>query len=193
VVFSKSMPDVPPQKSQTSLQGYLLLAHPGLRDGTFDRSVILLVDHQPEQGAYGIILNQPSGKTVGDYLSDPAFARIARIPVHIGGPVARQQLTFCALWWNQDRELRFATRISAEDAIKHSRNPGTLVRAFVGYAGWGEGQLETEMRSDSWITTLPRRDLLAFVHDWSLWSETMQTISPLHQVLAEVPDCPSKN
>lgn len=187
------MPDLPPHQSQTSLQGYLLLAHPSLKDGVFDRSVILIADHSPEEGAYGIILNQPSGKTVGQYLSDPAFAPLARIPVHIGGPVARQQLTFSALWWTQDRELRFATRISAEDAIKHSSNPGTLVRAFAGYSGWGDGQLESELRRDAWITTLPRRDLLAYTHDWSLWSQTMKSISPLHHVLAETPEEPYLN
>ena len=192
-IFVSFMPDLPPNASQTSLQGYLLLAAPSLKDGIFDRSVILLADHSPTEGAFGIVLNQPSGKLVGDYLTDPAFASLARIPVHIGGPVAQQQLTFAALWWNRDRELRFATRISAEDAIKHSRNPGTLVRAFVGYAGWGEGQLESELRRSSWITSLPRRDLLAHAHDWSLWSETLQSLSPLHKVLAETPDEPHLN
>ena len=59
---------VPPE-----LQKKILLADPSLRDGTFNKSVVLLAEHSPEEGAFGLILNHPSGQTVSDLLSDPDF------------------------------------------------------------------------------------------------------------------------
>jgi putative transcriptional regulator len=187
------MAETPSQETPIRLQGQILLADPSLRDGIFNRSVILVADHSGEEGAYGLILNQPSGHKVGDFLTDEQFAPLSRIAVHVGGPVAREHLTFAALWWTEEKGLRFATRISAPDAIKHARNPGTLVRAFVGYTGWSEGQLETELRRNSWITTKPNETLLALSHDESLWIEALRRISPFHQVLAEAPESPQLN
>jgi len=169
------------------------VADPSLREGTFHHSVILIADHTPEEGAYGLILNQPSGHQVGDFLKDEQFSPLSRIAVHVGGPVARQHLTFAALWWTAEKGLRFATRLSAHDAIRHTRNSGTLVRAFVGYSGWAEGQLETELRRQAWIMTRPSDRLLALAHDEALWSETLRALSPFHQILAEAPDTPEAN
>jgi putative transcriptional regulator len=181
------------EESQIRLQGHLLLADPSLRDGIFHRSVVLLADHSSADGAFGLILNHPAGHQVGEFLKDEEFASLARIEVHIGGPVAREQLTFAALWWTEGSGLRFATRISAHDAVKHAQNPGTLIRAFVGYAGWSEGQLEGELRRQSWITARPTPELLACTHDDTHWRETLRAISPFHKIIAESPSDPFLN
>jgi putative transcriptional regulator len=175
------------------LQGKLLLASPSLADGIFNRSVILVADHNELDGAYGLILNQPSSHHVGDFLNHPEFASLARIAVHVGGPVAREHLTFSALWWTEEKGLRFATRLSAHDAIKHSTNPGTLIRAFIGYSGWAEGQLESEIQRDSWITADPSPELLGHTHDEDLWVATLRDLSPFHRILAEAPTDSSQN
>ncbi|NNC89675.1 MAG: YqgE/AlgH family protein [Akkermansiaceae bacterium] len=187
------MAEIPSQESPIRLQGQILIADPSLRDGIFNRSVILVAEHNTDEGAYGLILNQPSGHRVGDFLSDDEFSALARIAVHVGGPVAREHLTFSALWWSDDKGLRFATRISAPDAIKHARNPGTLVRAFVGYSGWSDGQLEGELRRKSWFTAKPNEHILAQNHDQSLWSETLRGISPYHRIIAEASENPFMN
>jgi len=177
----------------TQLQGYLLLADPSLRDGTFDHSVILLADHSPTDGAFGLILNHPTERVVGDFLTDADLGPLRRIPVHDGGPVAREQLTFSAFWWSKKNGLRWAIRISAEDAIKHSNRPGRIVRAFLGHSGWSPGQLEGELRRASWITTRPAPELLGADHDRSLWYTILRHLSPFHRVLAEAPAHPSLN
>lgn len=187
------MPDLPSQETPIRLQGQLLLADPSLREGTFHHSVILIADHSPAEGAYGLILNQPSGHQVGDFLNDERFSALARIAVHVGGPVARQHLTFAAFWWTPEKGLRFASRLSADDAVRHAKNSGTLVRAFVGYSGWAEGQLESELRRRSWITTKPSAQFLALSHDEDLWSETLRALSPFHRILADAPDHPETN
>ena len=187
------MADLPKQESPIRLRGQLLIADPTLREGIFHHSVVLLADHSAQDGAYGLILNQPSGHHVGEFLKDEEFAPLSRIDVHVGGPVAREHLTFAALWWTEEKGLRLATRISAHDAVKHAQNPGTLVRAFVGYSGWSEGQLEGELRQSSWITAKPTTELLACSHDDTLWAETLRNLSAFHKIIAESPGDPNQN
>jgi putative transcriptional regulator len=175
------------------LDGSLLLATPSLRDGIFDRSVILLANHSPSEGAFGLILNQPTGQEVGHFLSQPEFAGLEKIPVHLGGPVAQEQLTFSAFWWNPSDGLHWQVRIPAEEAIRRSKQPGVMVRAYIGYSGWSAGQLEEELKRQSWITAKPDSALLGKVHDPELWSEILRTLSPYHRLLVDAPADPGLN
>ena len=170
-----------------------MLADPSLRESTFKRSVILLVQHSAEEGALGLILNHPTEHLVGDVLKDGDFAPLGNLVVHDGGPVAREQLTFCALWWSKTKGLSWALRISAEEAIEHSRRPGRLVSAFIGYSGWTAGQLEGEIRRNSWVTIRPASGILGHPHDSTLWTELFANISPLHRLLSTAPDDPFLN
>jgi putative transcriptional regulator len=184
-----------PSKSDAPvlLRGSLLIADPSLKDGTFDRSVILLTSHSPGEGAAGLILNQPSGREVGDFLKDDAFAPLRHLAVHHGGPVMREQMTFSSFWWSRKHGLRWALRISADEAAEHSHRPGRIVRAFIGYAGWSAGQLESELKNPSWFPTCPRPDLLGHAHDRSLWAQLLRGMSPYHRILAEAPADPFLN
>ena len=175
------------------LGGKLLLADPSLRDGIFNRSVILLTNHTAEQGAFGLILNQPTGKVVGDLLKGDEFAGLRHLAVHEGGPVSREQLTFSSFWWSKKLGLRWSLRVSAKQAADHAHRPGRIVRAFLGYSGWSAGQLENELRHHSWIPLGPPLDLLGRHHDRSLWSTLLQGLSPLHRILAEAPSDPFLN
>ena len=183
---SKSNQEIP-------LRGKLLIADPSLRDGTFNRAVIMLTDHTALQGAFGLILNHPTGKVVGDYLHDQEFAPLRGLAVHEGGPVAHDQLTFSSFWWSKKTGLRWALRSSAQQAIEHTHRPGRIVRAFLGYSGWRAGQLENELRHHSWIPAGPPPDLLGHDHDRSLWAALLRQMSPLHRILAEAPHDPFLN
>ena len=174
------------------LQGQLLLADPSLREGIFRRSVVLLAKHAVES-AFGLILNHPTGKTVGDYLVGEDFAPLQKLVVHDGGPVAHDQLTFSSFWWSPKKGLRWALRLTVADAAAHARLPGRLVRAFLGHSGWTAGQLENELRHRSWIATQPPPDLLSNTHDGQLWSELLGSLSPLHRILAAAPQDPGLN
>jgi len=188
VAADPSKSDLPQQ-----LRGQLLLADPSLRDGTFNRSVILLTNHAPDQGASGLILNHPLGKVVGDYLTGKEFIALRQLAVHAGGPVSHDQLTFSSFWWTKKIGLHWALRISAEQAAIHARRPGRIVRAFLGYSGWSTGQLENELRHQSWVPIEPSPDLLGHNHDSSLWSTLLRRVSPLHHILAEAPNDPFLN
>ena len=178
----------------TQLEGQLLLADPSLRDGFFNKSVILLTEHSEESGAYGIILNHPTGQTVGDLITSEKFYPLRNVPVYLGGPVGQEHLSFASFWIDDsateksEPALKFATRISAKDAVTRTQQPGTLIHAFAGHSSWTAGQLEGEIRKNAWIPTLPSVDLLATEHEKQLWAKTMRSLSPYHQILAEAPD-----
>ena len=176
-----NQPDAP------DLRQKLLLSAPSLRDGTFDKSVVLLAEHTPKEGAFGLILNRPTGKTVGDLISDPDFLELWHLPVFLGGPVSRDQLTFSA-FWQKDSKFGFATRIAMDEAKTYLEQPNTLVKAFAGYAGWSEGQLEDEVAQDAWTITEPEDSLLKLPHNTGLWKTIMSEISAYHRILADAPD-----
>lgn len=184
-----------PSKSDSPvlLRGSLLIADPSLRDGTFDRSVILLTSHGIEEGAAGLIINHPTGKVVGDFLKGEEFTSLRHLAVHEGGPVMREQMTFSSFWWSRKLGLRWAMRISAKQATEHAHKPGRIVRAFIGYSGWSPGQLENELKRQSWFPVKPQPDLLGQAHDRSLWAELLRGMSPLHRILAESPQDPFLN
>lgn len=178
---------------KVQLDGSLLLAAPALRDGIFERSVILLANHSPDAGAFGLILNQPTGQEVGHFLKQPEFSGLEKIPVHLGGPVAQEQLTFSAFWWNATDGLHWQVRIPAEEAVRRSKQPGVLVRAYIGYSGWSAGQLEAELERDSWITAKPDAGLLGRIHEPDLWADLLRTMSPYHRLLIDAPGDPGLN
>ncbi len=183
----------PDSESLPSLAGSLLFACPSLRGGPFERSVILLSQHSAEDGAFGLILNSPTGQVVGDVLQDAAFHPLRHLSVHQAGPVADDQLFFAALWWEDTHGLRLAQQISAEEAIVQQKKSGTLVRAFIGYSGWSPGQLEEEIEQNTWVVTPTPTQLLGLPHDRSLWYEALRALSPFHRLLAEAPQNPGAN
>jgi putative transcriptional regulator len=175
------------------LQGKLLISDPSLRDGVFNRSVVLLTHHSADEGAAGMIINHPTGKVVGDFLKGPEFIGLQNLAVHQGGPVLHDQLTFSSFWWSRKLGLRWSLRMSAQDAADHAHKPDRIVRAFLGYSGWTPGQLEDELGRNAWFPLGPQPDLLGREHDLLLWKSLLGGISPFHSILAEAPQDPLLN
>lgn len=175
------------------LNGSLLIASPVLVGGVFERSVIYLSEHSAEDGAFGLVLNQPTGNIVGDLLKGEVFQPLRRLAVYQGGPVEEGSLFFSAFWWDENEKLNVSHQIPADDAMRLQLKPGTLLRAFVGYSGWSSGQLENELKEQSWMVAPPSRELLGMSHDMSLWSSVLRELSPFHRLLAEMPRDPSTN
>jgi putative transcriptional regulator len=176
-----------------NLRGALILADPTLRDPNFARTVLLLTDHEADQGAHGYVLNRPMGRKVGELLKDPAFRGLAEVPIFHGGPVSPERLTFAMLAWDEAAgRLVFTTHLSVEDACG-VRKDGGEVRAFIGYSGWAEGQLENELRQRAWITRKPAREIVAMTRPENLWEELLRSMGPQYGLLAKMPEDPSLN
>jgi len=176
-----------------NLSGTLMLADPSLRDPNFARTVLLLTDHESDQGAHGYVLNRPMGRRVGELLTDPAFRGLAEVPVFHGGPVSPERLTLVGLAWDEAAgRLEFTTHLSVDDACR-LRCDGGEVRAFVGYSGWAEGQLENELKQRAWITRRPAPEVLTTLRPDTLWEELLRSMGPQYGLMATMPPDPSLN
>ena len=181
------------QTPPKDLSGSLLLAAPSLRDPNFFHTVLLLAAHNSQDGAFGYILNRPLEKNVSDLLDDPGLGPLAKLPVYLGGPVGTDKLSFAALEWNQrKREIKFHTHLSTEQALKELEK-GRIVRGFVGYSGWSEGQLENELEQNSWITCPPQKQVLTFAEPGELWRNILDDLGPYYKLLARMPSDVSLN
>lgn len=182
----------PPQQPTSYHPGQLLLASPALRDSNFMRSVIFLTEHNTE-GAHGFVLNMPMQTTAGHLLPDTEDSELADVPVFHGGPVATDKLTFARIQWNQDTEtFVFESHLSTEDALQ-SCQLGDDIRAFVGYAGWTEGQLDDELLASTWYPHLPESAIVDQNTIPILWTTLMKSKTPFHELMTYMPHRPELN
>lgn len=184
------MRELPEQEPQ-SLAGSLLVAHPSMLDPNFRRAVLFISAHTPQGGALGIILNRPLDKQVSEIVGDGPPTGLENVPVFFGGPVGRDRLMFAALEW--ENGLKLSHNVGIEEANERAEtDPGSL-RAFVGYAGWSAGQLEAEMKGNSWVLQKASRNALKLEKLPQLWFEIMRGLGPWFKMLAAAPDDPSLN
>ena len=176
-----------------SLAGSLLVAHPNMLDPNFRRAVLFISLHDPEDGALGVILNRPLDKQVGDLVNEEPPPGLANVPVFLGGPVGRNQLMFAAFEWEKGNGLKLNHNVNLEQAGELLNDDPSSVRAFVGYAGWGAGQLEAEMKQNAWLVQKPTRSNLEADRLPKLWFDIMRALGPWYKMLAAAPDDPSLN
>ena len=180
---------------QADLTGSLLVATPSLVDPNFRRTIIFVTRHEATDGALGVILNRPSGTNLGNLTDSPESLK--KVPVFEGGPVEQQQILLARIHV-MELGASFETfgqkyeRSDEENFLGHHD-----LRAFNGYAGWSEGQLEDEIRENSWLTIPPTASLLSAIQTpeegLSRWRGIMKELSPVYRLLAEAPDDPSMN
>ena len=154
-------------ESQT-LAGRLLLALPGMPDPRFARSVIAMVVHD-RNGALGVGVGQIAPglalhQLFADLDIDPGVA--PDVPVHLGGPVEPQRgFVLHSADWNGPGTLpagplgALSTSLDVLRAIADGTGPQQWLVAL-GYAGWGPGQLDNEMRHHGWHAATGRPDIL---------------------------------
>lgn len=184
----------PPKKpTPNDLTGRLLLADPSLRDGTFNKSVIFMIDDSPTNGSFGIILNHATQRTVGDLIASSKFAPIKNVPVYDGGPIDREHLMFASFALDVSGHWQCYSHLTIEEAIQHHTHSGHMLRAFAGHSGWQPGQLRDELEHHAWHIAEARKPTLILPQDDSLWTETLNALSPYHKIIALTPENPFLN
>ncbi|MGA9342377.1 MAG: YqgE/AlgH family protein [Rhodanobacteraceae bacterium] len=154
----------------TPLSNQLLIAMPALRDPNFARGVTLLCQHG-EGGAMGLLINRLSEYRLGDVLSQMNLssdhANVCDAPVLIGGPVQPERgfvLHSPQGEWESSFPISDAVRVTTSRdiliAIAAGEGPQHAVVAL-GYSGWNPGQLEQELRDNTWLTA-PVTDQILF-------------------------------
>jgi putative transcriptional regulator len=153
-----------------SLQGHLLLAAPRLLDPNFRRTVVLLIQHSDE-GALGLVLNRPTKARINEVWSQVSEEPcVSDAVLHLGGPVEGPLMALHHCEELSDAQIGSGIYFTPEPAKIQQLvgNDELAARLFVGYAGWGAGQLENELREGSWFTC-PATAQYVFEHFDDLW------------------------
>lgn len=161
------------------LTGRLLVATPGVNDGCFDKSVIYLCEHTPA-GAMGVVINRPIANIrLGEILRSLSINTerdVGDLPVYFGGPVESHR---GFVLHSSDRMLEDS--VLGADGMAVTANVGILRGIaegngprqgilLLGYAGWGEGQLEQELESGHWIIVPATRELVFETENEMKWT-----------------------
>jgi putative transcriptional regulator len=182
------------EELSSDIAGSLLIAHPNLLDPNFRRSVLYIQTHTLEEGAFGMILNRPTGKTAVDLLPDLDFSALGRVPVFLGGPVSLDRLMFASFKWDAGKNsITCSIHLSVEEANLLVLSADSEVRAFVGYAGWSPRQLEGELQQKAWIVRESSREVLDVGACETMWRKFVAGLGPYFKLLAAAPDDPSLN
>lgn len=177
-----------------NLSGSLLVAHPSLLDPNFRHSVVLVSAHSQEDGTLGVVINRPLGKTLGEQSLEFAFGPLADVPIYQGGPVQYEQVLLAAWHWAPDQGIfRMYFGISEEKATELIASPGMQVRAFLGYSGWGKGQLESERADNAWLVSPISDTSIQEMEGERLWRAFIERLQPDLLFLGQLPEDPSLN
>ena len=180
-------------KTTKTFAGQLLLAHPSLRDPNFIRTVILMSAHDTD-GALGVVLNRPVDRRLGELNTNYALTPLAGIPVYRGGPVETDKLILVAWQWHEaESEFQLNFGLEPDRAINLVGTPGVTLRGFLGYAGWGKGQLENEMKQHTWFAAPIERYNLGAAEGIGLWRMVLGSLDPELKLLADEPEDPTVN
>lgn len=183
--------------NQKPQKGSLLISEPFLPDPNFERTVVLLCEHNDE-GSFGFVLNKSAGVVLEDIMEDvEGFDE----PVMVGGPVQQDTLHFI----HRADYLEGGTEIAP--GISWGGDFGQLLvlietgqihredfRFFIGYSGWEEGQLEKELAENSWIVANPSTPKLIFDEDEkTLWKTVLKRLGGRYEVYSNYPTDPRLN
>jgi putative transcriptional regulator len=180
-------------------KGDLLIAEPAIiGDMSFNRSIVLLADHT-EEGSIGFILNKPLKYNINDLVPE---IEVSTFKVYNGGPVEQDNLYFIhkvpklipdsieislGIYWGGD--FSKVAELIANGNIKE-----TDIRFFLGYSGWGNNQLETELKSNSWVVTdnVYKKDIIEKSYE-SFWKEKMLEFGGEYSIWSNAPENPNYN
>jgi putative transcriptional regulator len=175
----------------------LLVSEPYLPDPNFERSIVLLCEHN-ESGSFGFVLNKPSMALLGDVMEELDEFQAT---IFVGGPVQQDTLHYlhnCSeiqgatqitddVYWGGDFEnLKFLITSKQID-------PGS-VKFFLGYSGWSEGQLNAELEGDSWIVSNRFDRELVFETDPKvMWKKSLESLGGRFSIYSNYPEDPRMN
>lgn len=183
---------------QTEIQaGILLVAEPFMDDPNFRHSVVLLC-HKTADGAFGFVLNKPTGIKVSEALDDFPSDEFL---LYDGGPVEKDTIHFITsrgdliegskkiaedIYWGGDFEklkLLIDTKQVSADEVKF----------FIGYSGWDAGQIEDEMEMKSWIISPAKSEFVFETESEKIWRKVLLNLGEQFKFIANIPENPSLN
>lgn len=173
-------------------RGSLLIAEPSiLNDDSFNRSIILLTEHN-EKSSVGFILNKPLKFTLGDVIPEIDCSFV----IYQGGPVEQDNLYFVHkipelipdsievskdIYWGGNFK-------SLKQLLIDKKIESTDIRFFLGYSGWGANQLEDELRNNSWFVSENDFENIFRVDNETLWKNKLMQKGGEYKIWANAPN-----
>ena len=188
--YDKNIPD--PEK------GDFLISEPSMTDPNFDRTVILICEHN-EEGTFGLVMNQLTQLTLNDVLNDEL---IFETSLFLGGPVEQNTLHFVH---HKSVEIPGALSLNKElnwsgdfEEIKWMLKNGMLsaddIKFFLGYSGWGSGQLRDELDRQSWFVCKNAQKKEVFDIEYNdLWKAILNKMGGKYKLFSNYPSDPRLN
>ncbi|HXO22891.1 MAG TPA: YqgE/AlgH family protein [Thermoanaerobaculia bacterium] len=165
----------------------LLLAMPQVLDPFFHRTVVLLMRHE-EEGSFGFIVNRPTGIRVSEILQGMEVSWQGRddAVAYFGGPVQPNLGTvlFAAPEGAPELASGAASQVLAGisltqhigDLAELAADPPEQFRLFLGYAGWGAGQLVAEILRNDWLTAPVTSELVFSLDPEGVWAKALESV-----------------
>lgn len=165
-------------------------------DENFQRTVVLLVEHSAE-GSLGFVLNRRLEIPLSELVKE---LPLPGVPIYLGGPVENTTLHYIhrletlpgarkvgdGVYWSGSFE------ILSEMINTRQLDPDEIV-FFVGYSGWGAGQLDQELARKSWIVAPGDMNVVFQADQSDLWRQLLQTLGPKYKVISNYPVDPKLN
>lgn len=197
------MPDDPPwgppvpDDAPRFRRGRLLVAAPTLVDPNFARTVVLMLEHSGE-GALGVVLNRPMTLRVHDVVPPPLRDLMGDDAlVHAGGPVQPEAVLVLADHMLPEEAATLVVHgvgiVDPHADAEHLPSLLRAARAFGGYAGWSEGQLEEEIAQGAWIDAGCDVDDVFTSEPSGLWRRVLERKGGTYRLIAQMPDHPELN
>jgi len=179
------------------LKGQLLLDSGQLRGSFFQRTVVLICQHDGE-GAFGLVLNRATGSNVGEMIVADLPDQLKSCPLFLGGPVQPSALSFLHTDSfipdaNVLPNLALGHTLDTLLDIGESFSSTQKIRLFAGYAGWSPGQLEEEMKRKAWLTHPASLDLIFDTDPAQLWQLILRQKGGKYKLLSQMPEDLSLN
>lgn len=180
-------------------QGSILISEPFLQDAYFQRSVVLLIEHTRE-GSMGFVLNKKTDLVVNTFF--PELEGLPDIPIYLGGPVSADHLFFI----HSLGDLIIPGSIKVSDQLYFDGNFEALkryimnghsiegkVKFFLGYSGWTEGQLCSEINRNSWVVSPTTDESLLSADGDSYWKHSLELLGAHYTSWTKYPKDPYLN
>ena len=179
------------------LKGQLLLDSGQLHGSFFQRTVVLICQHDAE-GAFGLILNRATGSNVGEMIVADLPETLKACPLYLGGPVQPSALSYLLSDTlipeaNVMPNLSLGHSLDSLVELGESFSPARKLKMFAGYAGWSAGQLEDEMKRKAWLTHPASLELVFDEASDQLWQTILRRKGWKYKLLSQMPEDLSAN
>jgi len=184
-------------EDKTPGKGKILISEPFLPDTFFNRTIVYLADHN-EEGSVGYILNKKLEIKVCDAIS--GFERWQEY-LSMGGPVAPDTLHYLHRMgdmipksvWVDDNIFWGGDIDYIREMIKNGELNTSQIRFFLGYSGWSAGQLERELKENSWVIARVESDIVLNDKINNSWKKVLRSLNSKYRMWADFPESPDMN